>query len=1276
MSLKMEKKAQHFVRLLAKKLVENEHAKKDPIPEAQENAELKKGFRRALDNLPKTPLKTELQKNAATYFRKLEVLARNSSNVKTSNGKESPRPKEGKPKSEARKTKDGKKKRGKSEDVTNTPLSQKSSEKIMLESAETQAVLMRSSGELLMNGEKDDSVDMETHLKMETKAEPRRGEGLAFNVYATDSTSEMMDALVKLPAKKKMRLAPHAYNSLCQGKSFSDFLQTLHHDGKDEPAMDNLTLLKQEILTGFGSSDVSFLTRCEANCLSGIITVADEALDVKDMARMKEVKEFILSFLLWVKTQHEALSPDQDKHSHPLSNFEDLAAAMLSIYVDLSIILSRQSDDKGVSAGKNALSKILLFVGHTPMHQLNLLLQVTSPTTEDCQFMVPIYKHMLSKVPTEMTNELLIKYLYAVRFSREVLKIQEKELLDDIVSVALTAEPSEEFLQWMFSTAPSIYRSLPEPVKNRQVPVVEHLIKQVTREYMDTLLDIASDVENESQSLSYETSQESKEEPVGALFFTDTERDEDLARQVDSDAESVDVLHSHLDTLLGDIDKESSSDGDSDGSEEDVRNTRAGLSQRNPSHRSSESKDEDSDLEIIDMDTSAGLDPRLSETLSLEEQRYNSMTAAKDKKAPPSRSSRKVPRRDSGSSQNSPARNAEGKSSGVEGDSDVVLVEAELQVDSDKESFTTAKDNLDTTKESINVEVDEEITFRWKGSRSGGDNNEDQMEEEGEEDADEEDLEDVERDGDDEDSCDEASCDEADGGNEEDETLELEQPSKEMSTELSIPSPKKSQEGIKDIAKKQEQSPDEARRSMHLRSMDAGTSGQGQQSSLLSFFSPVKHLSERQGKDLKKPAVDKVDLEEVEVIPDSCDSGQDEKSSKDVRVTPERRMKSLKALEGDRINSEKTLPDKAVSQSAKGKRLRSPVRERKSRSDQKVKRGKKPISSSSEGEVDPALFLSPVVLLDKVDAIQSMMNPSVIEDAVWEGIRRIRAECVTSPSDLKAQPTTRSSASKLSMSKRKALTITGGVKSKTVASDTPKQLFKRAGEASTPADKATGSSAKKQGVSPLSPSKVKRLAAFGDTYRLLAGISPENQTDSGSEPASQSKTPPKRAKLRPKDLGEVFAADMLSQKRSGKKQVMDIQPMSESSQGSIESGQGSNTPSRRSLAKKPQTPLTQRKRMLVKSASPQEKSASPQQKSASPQQKSALPQQKSASPQQKSASPQEKSASKLQKTKKTESRSDLAGATKGALKRRASLPASKTAKTPTKVSRKSVGSKK
>ena len=39
----------------------------------QENAELKRAFRSALDNLPRSALKTELQKNAATYFRKLEA---------------------------------------------------------------------------------------------------------------------------------------------------------------------------------------------------------------------------------------------------------------------------------------------------------------------------------------------------------------------------------------------------------------------------------------------------------------------------------------------------------------------------------------------------------------------------------------------------------------------------------------------------------------------------------------------------------------------------------------------------------------------------------------------------------------------------------------------------------------------------------------------------------------------------------------------------------------------------------------------------------------------------------------------------------------------------------------------------------------------------------------------------------------------------------------------------------------------------------------------------
>ena len=52
----------------------------------------------------------------------------------------------------------------------------------------------------------------------------------------------------------------------------------------------------------------------------------------------------------------------------------------------------RSIEDKREAAGRDTLSKILLLLGHSPMHQLNLLLQVTSPTVKDSQFMIPIYK--------------------------------------------------------------------------------------------------------------------------------------------------------------------------------------------------------------------------------------------------------------------------------------------------------------------------------------------------------------------------------------------------------------------------------------------------------------------------------------------------------------------------------------------------------------------------------------------------------------------------------------------------------------------------------------------------------------------------------------------------------------------------------------------------------------------------------------------------------------------------------------------------------------------
>ena len=51
---------------------------------------------------------------------------------------------------------------------------------------------------------------------------------------------------------------------------------------------------------------------------------------------------------------------------------------------------SRDRPEQAETDGQQTLSKVLLLIGHSPIHQLNLLLQVTLPTAQDGQFMLPI----------------------------------------------------------------------------------------------------------------------------------------------------------------------------------------------------------------------------------------------------------------------------------------------------------------------------------------------------------------------------------------------------------------------------------------------------------------------------------------------------------------------------------------------------------------------------------------------------------------------------------------------------------------------------------------------------------------------------------------------------------------------------------------------------------------------------------------------------------------------------------------------------------------------
>ncbi|XP_022102212.1 muscle M-line assembly protein unc-89-like [Acanthaster planci] len=836
-------------------------------------------------------------------------------------------------------------------------------------------------------------------------------------------------------------------------------------------------------------------------------------------------------------------------------------AAILSIYIDVSVVLSRDSPDTAEAAGRLTLSQILLLIGPSPVQQLNLLLQVTQPSSQDCHFMIPIYRHMLSSKPSVMTNEAFIKYICAIRFSQQILMNQKEQavldVLQHIMGIAMTAEPSIEFLQWLYSTAPDAYSSLPDSVKSTTSLLVKYLTGEASRDYLDRLLDIVCDEEIESQTLSYKDSQseprlssinsqdnQAEISETEGLFFTDTSRDEDLARQVDSDSELVDALHSRLDALIEGIDQEENSEDDDNfvqvgkPSNVKVQSEKNGIAAL-----MSLDSDNQSDYEEVDMDTSGTVtsEQNAPEALSFEEQRYKLQMKAQKKVIDVSDASQNeeggTPR------MRGKSRNQKPLSLSSRRDEEEVLVIPETQDnrperDSDRESFATAKDNLDSTRESVIIDVDEEITFRVKAAHQRSHKDGDPQ------------AEDVEK----------QNKDSVVNLEDEEQVRDTSSPSsyKPSRTKAKSRHLQSSQETVGKPNKKQEQASDEMSGStqrMSLRSVSAGHN----QSSLLRFFSPVsRNIDESNSQPDQNPESGKISqLDRVEIVPDSYSSFDEEIEKYDQRrkIRASQRFKNLKSLQRIRANS-KQEESPGISQLPEGiNSTPAPTKQnRLSRSGRKMGSTRKQVIYSSNSGEEPAILDSPILRPSQTCEPRSQASDQkspAVEDVVSEGIRRIWEECTTASSDLPTSVVTKS-ASKRKPPKRKSLTITGGIKSKSLAVSTPRQPTKQA-EGPTPAEKTVSESAEKpQGVSPLSPSKVKRVATFGDTYRLLAGISADSQSDPCSLPASQSqKTSPKRARLQPKALKMMFDKDTPSnQKRSAKTQTADFQEISASSQES------------------------------------------------------------------------------------------------------------------------------
>ncbi|XP_022102112.1 uncharacterized protein LOC110985412 [Acanthaster planci] len=230
----MEKKAKHFVRLLARELYENEQTR---VTGPVNIAAVKHAFRNALNDLPKSALKTELQRNAATYSRRLEALTKSARDDSSKSSRKGTNIEENEPKKQQESN------NANTDDLRSSETKEKEA---CCQSKKTsdQKGLTKSTSEAVFssfthtedrgNEERiNDTVAMATPSEDKTEvADLEQGEAsdsgswsFAYNVYATDARSRVIESLAKLHSEKRQRLAPHAYASLCSTNSYFEFLQ-------------------------------------------------------------------------------------------------------------------------------------------------------------------------------------------------------------------------------------------------------------------------------------------------------------------------------------------------------------------------------------------------------------------------------------------------------------------------------------------------------------------------------------------------------------------------------------------------------------------------------------------------------------------------------------------------------------------------------------------------------------------------------------------------------------------------------------------------------------------------------------------------------------------------------------------------------------------------------------------------------------------------------------------------------------------------------------------
>ncbi|XP_020914764.1 uncharacterized protein LOC110252304 isoform X2 [Exaiptasia diaphana] len=304
---------------------------------------------------------------------------------------------------------------------------------------------------------------------------------------------------------------------------------------------------KKNVLECLGFLLRVFSRECEA-CLTG-----SQESKCSDLASRLQ-RSIVIMNQRW----HSGISMSPTGIPSQEESFEDLMAAMLSLYTDL---LSNENNDDSVI--EKLASLMTTTIGHSPEHCMDAMLQITKPNER----LLSLFRCILERNKGHLTHKQYIKFICLARLALKVSSLPDKRM--SILKITENQRASPGFVAFLQKSNGSLVERLKITKKMTPSQLTASLLGDLSEDDVETFLDIATEhvTEDTAPEENEETDVTQANQTCDSqLFFIDSSGDVEDTEidevKVEENKARDSLLHKQMKAMMKEAQESESEDED------------------------------------------------------------------------------------------------------------------------------------------------------------------------------------------------------------------------------------------------------------------------------------------------------------------------------------------------------------------------------------------------------------------------------------------------------------------------------------------------------------------------------------------------------------------------------------------------------------------------------------------------------------------------------------------------------------------------------------------